>query len=77
MRVWQEDVETFLTSGLALLPLAPIANVTPDQLPGIIDRMVARVDAEIADETAVNEFWTSVYILMGLRYDKAVNALLL
>lgn len=77
VRVWTENVETLLTGGLSLLPLAPVANVSPVQLPGIIRQMEARVEAEIPDDTEAAEFWTATYVLLGLRYDKATNARLL
>lgn len=77
VRVWQENVERLLTGGLSLLPFAPIANVNRAQLPGIIKRMEARVEAEIADDEEAGQFWTATYVLMGLRYNKAFNAQLL
>lgn len=33
IRVWQEPVETFLSSGVGLLPLAPLTNVSREALP--------------------------------------------
>lgn len=44
--VWQIDQESLLTGGLSLLPFAPIANVKQESIPGIIEKMGARIEAE-------------------------------
>ena len=77
VRVWTQPAESFLTGGLSLLPLAPVSDVSPSDLPRLIGRMEARVEAEITDEKEAEEFWATTYILLGLRYDKAVGAQLL
>jgi predicted transposase YdaD len=67
VRVWELPVETLLTGALATLPLAPIADVRTSELPGVIARMKARVMAEAQVGDSV-ELWTTVALLMGLRY---------
>ena len=46
VRMWDEDPEPYLTSGINLVPLAPITNVTQDELPGLVKRMEGRINAE-------------------------------
>lgn len=69
VRVWQQPVEEILAGGLGTLPLAPLANVTEDSLPGIIGRMEARIDKETATSDGAT-LWTATYLLMGLRYPR-------
>lgn len=75
-RVWEKSVEDVLAGGLGTLPLAPLANVTEAQLPGIISRMKARVDAETTPDQA-GKLWTATNVLMGLRYDAGFTQQLL
>lgn len=76
VRVWEKSVEDVLAGGLGTLPLAPLANVTEAQLPGIISRMKARVDAETTPDQA-GKLWTATNVLMGLRYDAGFTQQLL
>jgi hypothetical protein len=71
IRVWQVPPETFLSAGLAILPLAPISAATEPELPGIVARMKARLEAE-APPAQKAELWTAASILMGLKYNDAV-----
>lgn len=67
IRAWRKPVEPILEGGLATLPMAPLADVSRDDLPGIIRRMDERLGRETTpDEAAV--LWTATYVLMGLRY---------
>ena len=36
VRVWELPPDRFLKAGLPLLPLAPVSNVTPEQLPAVL-----------------------------------------
>jgi predicted transposase YdaD len=75
VRLWTQDVETFLTSGASLLPLAPLANVRKADLPGVVRRMAERLDQEPHERAAM--LWGATYILMGLRYeDPVIDSLL-
>jgi predicted transposase YdaD len=46
--------------------LAPITNVTEDELPGLVKRMAERISAE--PQAGAAKLWTATYLLMGLRY---------
>jgi predicted transposase YdaD len=71
VRVWEMPVEALLKGDLATLPLAPIADAKAEQLPEVIARMEARIAAEIPVPDR-RELWTTVYLLMGLRYNRSV-----
>ena len=75
VRMWDENPEPYLTSGINLVPLALITNVTEDELPGLVKRMAARLSAEPEPSSA--KLWTATYLLMGLRYSEQVISQLL
>jgi hypothetical protein len=68
--LWKEDPESYLTGGVNLVPLAPLANVPGKALPGVVRRMAARINAE--PEPRVSMLRTATYLLMGLRYSEEV-----
>jgi hypothetical protein len=62
MRVWQASVETVLSGGLGVLPLAPLSAVSREQLPGVIRRMEQRIRQEAApDEAGILRDWRGDY----------------
>lgn len=71
VRVWQQPVAALLAGGLSTLPLAPLADVTPAQLPAVIRRMAERLSQEASPSEAAT-LWTATYVLMGLRYEREV-----
>ena len=71
IRVWEQPVESLLSGSLALLPLAPLARVEHDEVPGIIARMEARLEQE-SPPGQRNELWAATFLLMGLRYEGAL-----
>ena len=71
VRVWEKPVEEALSGGLGVLPLAPLCDVTLDEMPGVIARMKERIDTEATREDA-GELWTATNVLMGLRYPDTV-----
>ncbi len=77
VRLWQEDPEPYLTAGVNLVPLAPLANVpeTEDALRGLVQRMADRINAE--PEARAAKLWTATCLLMGLRFSDALVAQLL
>ena len=75
VRLWQEDPESYLSSGVNLVPLAPLTNVAESGLPGLVQRMAARINAESPPRSA--KLWTATYLLMGLSYSEEVVAHLL
>jgi predicted transposase YdaD len=71
LRVWQVPARQWLTGGLGLMPLAPLGEVPPRQLPRVIAHMKRRLDREATPRLA-KELWSATYILMGLRYEPAL-----
>jgi len=71
IRVWRLPAERLLAGGPGTLPLAPIGAVTEADLPGVIDRLKAKLDAPRYHKVA-GALWTAVDVLMGLRYDRAL-----
>jgi predicted transposase YdaD len=75
VRVWGEDPEPYLTAGVNLVPLAPLANVPEEALPGLVQRMADRINREPSARAA--KLWTATYLLMGLRFsDELTDSLL-
>jgi len=66
VRIWKEDPESYLSAGVALVPLAPLADVKEESLPDLVQRMAPRINAEPPARAA--KLWTATYLLMGLRY---------
>jgi predicted transposase YdaD len=69
VRIWQQPVEEVLASGLPVLPLAPVANVEPDQVPKVLLAISERLVRETSPEQAAT-FWAATKVIMGLRYPK-------
>jgi hypothetical protein len=69
VRVWEQPPERLLTTGLALLPLAPVSNVAPERLPEVLTAVAERLRDEAGPELT-KTLWTSTAILMGLRYPR-------
>jgi predicted transposase YdaD len=76
IRLWRLPVDSVLAGSLGTLPLAPLADVTEPVLPGVIQRMQARLVQETTRDKA-DWLWTATYILMGLRYPEELTAHLL
>jgi hypothetical protein len=75
VRLWKEDPENYLTAGISLVPLAPLTDVSMARLPGVVDRMSDRINAEPRPRAAMP--WLATYTLIGLRYpDELVGHLL-
>jgi predicted transposase YdaD len=75
LRLWGEAPEPYLTAGVNLVPLAPLANVAEVELPGLIERMANRINAEPRTRSA--KLWTATYLLMGLCYSEDLVSRLL
>jgi hypothetical protein len=45
MRLWKESADSFLNAGVELVPLAPLADVTEQQLPELVHKMAERINA--------------------------------
>ncbi|MGO8899536.1 MAG: hypothetical protein ACLQU5_14500 [Isosphaeraceae bacterium] len=75
VRLWREGVEGFLTGGVGLVPLAPLADITEDSLPSLVQHMAKRINGEPGSRAA--KLWTATFLLMGLRYsDELTDSLL-
>ncbi len=57
------------------VPLAPLASVAAEALPGLVQRMAARIDSE--PRPSANKLWTATFLLMGLRYSDELASQLL
>lgn len=68
VRVWEKDPDEVLNGPLATLPLAPLADVSADELPGIVRRMEGRIETEALPEDR-GVLWTTTFLLLGLKYD--------
>ncbi|HKI19974.1 MAG TPA: hypothetical protein VKA15_18945 [Isosphaeraceae bacterium] len=68
VRLWKEDPEQYLNAGVALVPLATLADVQEESLPELVQRMAARINAE--PPARATKLWTATYLLMGLRYSE-------
>lgn len=71
VRVWRIPPAQLLAGGLGTLPLAPISAVTEAELPGIMEQMAERLRQPRARRQA-EELWAATYILLGLRYARAL-----
>jgi predicted transposase YdaD len=69
VRLWQQAVENLLRGGLGLLPLAPLANVGPENLLEVFRQVAARFKVEAAPDEA-RKLWTATYILAGLSHPR-------
>jgi len=75
VRLWQDDPELYLTAGVELVPLAPLADVSVPDLPGLVRRMGDRINSEPSPRAA--KLWTATCLLMGLRYSEELTMSLL
>ncbi|HZT81463.1 MAG TPA: hypothetical protein VFA26_14640, partial [Gemmataceae bacterium] len=66
LRLWQVPVDVFLQGGLGTLPLAPLADVPEESLPGVLHRMGERLAREAPPEQEAS-LWTAAFVLTGLR----------
>lgn len=75
-RIWERSAEELLQGPLALLPLAPLTDVAASDLPGIVQSMETRIDAEAPVEDR-GTLWTTTFLLLGLKYDSEFSRQLL
>jgi predicted transposase YdaD len=71
LRVWEMPASQLLSSGPAMLPLAPLTAVTEGQLPGIIQQMERRLSTRALRRIAP-KIWAATYVLMGVRFPRAL-----
>jgi len=70
VRLWKLPPEQILRAGLAALPLAPLANISEQDLPGVIQTINTRLDRE-ATPSQGETLWLATYLLAGLRFDES------
>jgi hypothetical protein len=68
LRVWELPPDRLLTGPVALVPLAPLAAVTPAGVPALARRAEARVAA--LGPPAADVLWTSLLNLLDLRREE-------
>jgi hypothetical protein len=71
VRVWEVPAQQWLSGGLGLVPLAPLGAVQPEDLPAVIAQMKQRLDPALPPSERA-QLWSAAYILMGLRYERAL-----
>jgi hypothetical protein len=71
VRVWQVPPTQWLSGGLGQVPLAPLGAAGPDELPAVLAQLKQRLEQD-ASPRAAAELWSATYILMGLRYERAL-----
>lgn len=72
VRVWRLSADDLLAAGLGVAPLALLTDDAAGRLPEVVTRFAEKVERERPDADAGNMLLSSGFILMGLRYDKAV-----
>ncbi len=50
LRIWGQPVEDILAAGLPVLPLAPVANVEPDQVRSVLEAISERLNTETTNK---------------------------
>ena len=69
IKVWELPVEKLLMSGIGVLPLVPVSDVSKQEIPKLVKRMAKRFRDEVPRATEA-ELWTATFVLVGLRYDQ-------
>lgn len=70
VRLWDLPYQEFLNGGKGLWPLAPLANVREEELPGLMLELQKRWRTMPAKEST--ELAHATFILMGLRYEQSL-----
>lgn len=76
IRLWKQPVESVLAGGLGTLPLAPISEVTPEAVAGVIESMRTRLESE-ANARELTDAWAATFILIGLRFPGPIGKALM
>jgi hypothetical protein len=71
VRVWEVPAQQWLSGGLGSVPLAPLGDVRPRDLPAVIAQMKQRLDSTVPPRERA-QLWSAAYILMGLRYEQGL-----
>ena len=68
VRVWELPVQSLLLAPLALLPLAPLSDLSGSDVQSVVEQMEARIDTEAPIEER-GFLWSATLLLLGLKYD--------
>ena len=77
VRVWQLPVAKILSGGVALLPFAPVADLSGMTPEAVVTKYRRPLEPGRRTGEERNFLWTAVYLLMGLRYTPQQAAILL
>jgi hypothetical protein len=69
IRIWLQPPERLLTSGLPVLPQAPVADVPPERLVEVVTAVAQRLRREAGPELRTT-LWAATQLLMGLYHPK-------
>lgn len=72
VRVWELSADQLLAGGIGLTPLGLLTNDARHRLPEVVQRFAERIDRDVPDAALRDRLLTEGFILMGLRYDKAL-----
>ncbi|QEH36075.1 hypothetical protein OJF2_46350 [Aquisphaera giovannonii] len=67
VRLWEWSAEEVIAAGPSAAPLATLADVTEQELPGVLQAISQTMGREIASDK-FRKLWTATYILMGLKF---------
>jgi predicted transposase YdaD len=73
VRIWTMPLNTILSGGVGLLPLAPLCDEATGELPRVIEKLSERFGRDVLPEEA-GTLWAATDILMGLRYSRELVA---
>ncbi len=69
VRAWEQSVDSILNGPLAMLPLATLTEVPDEQVPGLVEKIEARLSAT-ENVALANQLRTDAVILMGLKFSE-------
>jgi hypothetical protein len=69
IRLWERPIAELLGGGLGVLPLAPLAAVSYDQLPDLLNLLDERFVRE-TDHGTAEDLRSATTLLLGLRYNQ-------
>jgi hypothetical protein len=61
IRIWLQPVEKMLAEGLSVLPLAPVADVAPENVPGVLAAISERLIRETSSDQAATLWAATKY----------------
>jgi len=73
VRVWELSADALMAGGLGAAPLALLTDDAELRLPKLVTRFAERVNRETSSIEEANRLLSCGFILLGLRYDKAVS----